>query len=192
MSNEEREAVAADMLPRVRRMARKRAGVVDAAELESVGGVAVAEALDTFDPDRGTTVRQHCTATVIGRMKDAIRQAGGSRRKVKLPHVRPFATDAETGEQMVPADRRAVDPAASAVARERLAALCSPGEAAVKAAALRAAMFGAVTAADIGDVMKGLVGRAKGSDKSARLLLQLVGLTEPLPAIVPVAAEDVA
>ena len=165
-----------------RRTARKRPGL-DPDELESAGGEAIVEAEGTWDPARATWLT-HVKTVAGSRMTDALRAHSG--RPGRRPAAARLPEDPETGEPLPLADRRQADPAALAAAREPLAApgrrvvsvsrlrgeLPPPDVVADKVAALREAMFAAVTPADVGAVMAGVVEKARGGDlKAAKLLL---------------------
>lgn len=172
----DREELARQVWPLARRKAvgyARRYPHLDPQEFESAAGAAVAEALDTFDPGRGVTVRQHVTMTVRARLKDALRAATkgrGDRGNQGL--LVPFPRNAD-GQVLEPADRRAADPAALAAAAEGFP---DPALVAAQAARLKAATLAALTPQDVADVVRAVVDRAKGGHvPSATLVLALAG-----------------
>jgi hypothetical protein len=159
------------------RLARRLPRGYDRDDLESVGNEAAVEALaryDAADPDRFRAVLR---LTIRNRMKSFIAQVGGLHRKSRAKEV-GFPVCAETGEPVELPDRRAADPAERAAAREGAFSLARvarrtppPDRVAERVVALREAMFAAVSAGDVAEVMAGLVRDAKAGDAKARKLL---------------------
>lgn len=156
---------------------------VSAEDLESLGGEVLLSAAAEYDgPDDGW--RRWAKYYLRNRMRDFIRKA----RKVASRRA-PLETETEEGDFLPRPDPRVADPADLAAAREalqprraghvsvgRLAkTLPSPTEVANKVTELRAAMFGALDVAKIGDMMASLQERAgKGDLKAIKLLVDLL------------------
>ena len=172
----DRNELARQVWPLARRKAvgyARRYPHLDPQEFESAAGAAVAEALDTFDPGRGVTVRQHVAVTVSGRLKDALRGATKGRgERGNQGLLVPFQRNAD-GQVLEPTDPRAADPAAVVAAAEGLP---DPNLVAAQAARLRAAVVASVTPQDVAEIMQAVVKRAKtGHVPSATLVLALAG-----------------
>lgn len=158
-------------------------------DLKSAGNEALIHAATTFDPDdarnaAGGGWRTYARHAVKTAMKGVIRQAR-TRRQV------PLVIHTADGDELPRADPKATDPAQVAEARELVAApaavvrrrgrvspfagLPDPQQVATQAVALRDAMYAAVSADDVGDIMRAVVRKAKGGDlKATRLLLDTV------------------
>lgn len=153
-------------------------------DMESAGGEGLAVGLRTFDPGRGVKLRTHLTNTIRHAIQDAVRghvgrSAGGGRRR--MYGAGGLTVSLDEREESIVADTRIGDPADIAAAREVVLAprrgrelgadLPAPAEVAARVATLRAAMFGAIDAADVGEIMAGMVAKAKGGNVAAAKLV---------------------
>lgn len=148
-------------------------------DLESVGNESLVESAAEYDPGAGVPFKPYARQ----RMKWAMMHAC---RKQRDRSARPLQLEFDGEAMPPPADPKAGDPTEIAAAREPLAhprrqrcrlarTLPAPDQVADQVAALRAAMFGAVAAEDMAEVMQGVVARAKdGSAKDVKLLLDLL------------------
>ncbi len=180
----------AGMVPAVRRIARRVAGRTghDAGDLEGAGYEALCEVADANPDATPDGYRAIAAVAAERRMVDAVRAASavrnggpgrrGTGRRVTAVDLRPDDADPA---RPPPADPRAADPADLAAARELVLApptapaLPPPAEVAERVTRLRAAMFAAVSEADVGAVMAGVVARAKdGSHRDVRIVLDLL------------------
>ena len=155
-------------------------------DLESVGGEAVVEALALYDPGAGT-FEKFVTGTIRNRMKSFLRTAWRRGRVVT-------SIGGEENCTMDSRDRTADDPADVAEANEAVAvhrstasgatrltvdqiagALPPPDIVAARVAQLRAALFGSITAADVGDIMVSVMDKAKAGDlRAAKVVIDLI------------------
>lgn len=163
---------------------------MDRDDMDGAAALGLAQSLNTYDPDGGASPKTWCGKRVVGAIRDAIRDAtggrvGGARHQAGRPVLLAGCDRGEGTEGVTVADVRQADPADIAAAREMVVRprgrrelapdLPSPGEVATRVTELRAAMFAAVTPADIGDVMAGVVERAKaGNLSAARMLIDLL------------------
>lgn len=181
----DREGMILDARPLVRRAARALTPPpgLTADDLESAGYAAVCRAADRFDPALGVPWPAYAATQARREMVDEIRRWCGRTGGKLAAGLEP--DDGEGGRLSLPADPRANDPGEIAAARETLArprrvkdlaaGLPTPAEVADQVTRLRAAMFGAVTEADVGQIMAGVVARAKdGSPRDVKLVLDLL------------------
>lgn len=166
-----RNDLAREVWPLVRRKAvgaARRHPRVDPQEFESAAGAALAEAIDTHDPETGVTFRQHVVTVVNRRLKDIVGHAYGVDNATLRPVHGQMPVDADGVLVPLP-DGRADDPAAIAVASEGFP---DPNRVAAQAARLRAAVVASVTPQDVAEIMQAVVKRAKtGHVPSATLVL---------------------
>lgn len=155
-------------------------------DLQSAGGLALARAVQQFDPQLGFPFAHYAARCVRGAMLEEVRkQARRNKRQQPLE-----AEDDEGRRTVLLPDGRAADPSEVAEVRELVAPrkkrstvvltqvrAGSPADAEVAqmVARLRLAMFGGVSEQDVAAVMKGLVERARqGNVPAARLLLDYI------------------
>lgn len=179
MTDDDREQLAAYGLRIARRKARQthqRRPSLDKDDLESAGAMAAAMAIDDYDPDRGTTIRQHVAANVDMAVKAAAR--AGTPRGVANGRARSvvavkFSADPVTGQTLLPADRSLHEPAALLAAAEGLP---DPGVIAAAAAKQRAAWVAAFSVDDIREAADALKKRAvTGNLQAIKLMHQMTG-----------------
>lgn len=176
-----REAL--DIIPWQARRFPKLPPGVSADDLESAGHEGLVNAIHTFDPDGAAGWRTYARACIKNAMRNAIRDARAGVRGRSVP----LEVRTADGEEFPRVDRRATDPADVAAARELIlapgprrvrdlaAGLPTPAEVADRVVALRAAMFGAISEQDVGDVMQTVVGKAKAGDlRAAKLITDLL------------------
>lgn len=156
---------------------------VSAEDLESLGGeVLLAAAVEYDGPDDGW--RRWAKFYLRNRMRGFVSQA---RKRSRLRA--PLEVETEEGDFLPRVDPRVADPSDLAATRETLQpkrsqhvsvgqlakALPSPAEVANKVTELRAAMFGALDAQKVRDMMTALQERAgKGDLKAIKLLVDLL------------------
>lgn len=170
--------IALDLVPwQASRFPRLPAGITRD-DLESAGQEALVHAATAFDPQGEAGWRTYARVCVKQAMKAVIAKAR-TRRQV------PLTIRTADGDELPRADPKAADPARVAEARELVAAprrrrdpfadLPAPQAVAAQAVALRGAMYAAVSAEDVGAIMRAVVAKAKGGDlKATRLLLDTV------------------
>lgn len=168
---------ALDLVPwQASRFPRLPAGITRD-DLESAGQEALVHAATAYDPQGEAGWRTYARVCVKQAMRAVVRHAR-TRRQVPLTIRTP------DGDELPRADPKAADPAQVAEARELVAPrrrrdpfadLPAPQAVAAQAVALRDAMYAAVSAEDVGDIMRAVVRKAKGGDlKATRLLLDTV------------------
>lgn len=166
-----RNELAREVWPLVRRKAvgaARRHPRIDPQEFESAAGAALAEAIDTHDPEAGVTFRQHVVTVVNRRLKDIVSHAYGVDNVTLRPVHGQMPVDADGVLVPLP-DGRADDPAAIAVAADGFP---DPNLVAAQAARLRATVVASVTPQDMAEIMQAVVKRAKaGHVPSATLVL---------------------
>lgn len=185
MSTAARDSLIEQALPLVPIAARKFPRLppgINVEDLESAGNEALVEAAARYDPAGGVPWKNFAYAGLKRAMQNAVR----SQRRHPTAALQPV----HEGEELPPPrDPKAADPGDTAAARElvrrprqRLSArslgAVLPGPAAVadQVTRLRAAMFGAVSEADVADVMQSVVAKAKGGNMgAAKLLVDLLG-----------------
>lgn len=158
-------------------------------DLVSEANVVLCRVADQHDPARGDFFA-FAAAVARNAVLQLLERLGAEKRGGGATTV-PLQAEAADGEAFgPPADARAADPAEIAAVRESLApparrrhlsvrqireTLPTPGEVADQVVRLRAAMFAAVSEADVGDVMQAVVREAKaGCPKAAKLLIDLL------------------
>lgn len=191
MRIETRDARIADALDLVawqaRRFPRLPRGITTD-DLESAGNEALIHAATTWDDEGEIPWRTWARKCVRNAMLLQIRHAR-TRRSA------PLEVEGEDGELLPRADPRAADPAELASAREvfsappaastptpgrprrhiSLSGAPDPAAVAIRATALREAMFGAIRDEDAADVVRQVMEKAKGGDlKAARLFFDLL------------------
>ena len=155
---------------------------IDIDDLESVGGEALAKAAAEFDAGSGLEFKTFARYAAKRAMENFIKSARTSHKRVGH-----FPADPETGVQMVPADRAAATPDRLAEGRELVPAkkqyitvsrveATSPDSAEVahRVTEYQNALHAALTPADVGDVVKMVVGKAKGGSlRAAKMVIDL-------------------
>lgn len=185
MNTQARDALIEQAMPLVPIAARKFPRLppgINAEDLESAGNEALLEAAARYDPACGVPWKNFAYTGLKRAMQNAVR----AQRRHPTAALQPV----HDGEELPPPrDPRAADPGEAAAARElvrrprqRLSArslgevLPSPAAVADQVTRLRAAMFGAVSEADVADVMQSVVAKAKGGNMgAAKLLVDLLG-----------------
>lgn len=179
------ESLIAAALPLVPIAARKFPRLppgINVEDLESAGHEALVEAAARFDPACGVPWKNFAYKGLKLVMQNAVRD----QRRRAAAALQPVVD----GEELPPPrDPRAADPGEAAAARELVRrprrslsarslgeALPDPAAVADQVTRLRAAMFGAVSEADVADVMQSVVAKAKGGNMgAAKLLVDLLG-----------------
>lgn len=152
-------------------------------DLQSAGGEAVTEALVKYDEASGVSFKTFCRTLVRSRMLDAIK--AGRRYESKAGQLQVTSADGSTAA--LPADKKALDPAAVAERRDGAKrrvttrvqdiakTMPGPDEVAQRVVELRSAMFSSISAGDVSAVMGAIVQRAKSGDlKAAGMLFDLL------------------
>jgi RNA polymerase sigma-B factor len=94
-----REELVTIYLPMARRMARRYAGVVEPYDdLIQVASVGLLQAIDRFDPERGTPFVAFAKPTILGELKRYFRDKVWTIRVPRVLHDRMAAIDAATEE----------------------------------------------------------------------------------------------
>lgn len=101
----ERDATIASYLPLVRKIARRIKRLVSGLDLDDLigdGSVGLIRAIDTFDPQRGTLLRQYARRLIVGAMLNGIRRmdpvSERARRIARDGENRRYAIAVERGE----------------------------------------------------------------------------------------------
>lgn len=101
----ERDATIASYLPLVRKIARRIKRLVSGLDLDDLigdGSVGLIRAIDTFDPQRGTLLRQYARRLIVGAMLNGIRRmdpvSERARRIAREGENQRYAIAMERGE----------------------------------------------------------------------------------------------
>lgn len=179
-TRDDRIVSAVDLIPwQSMRFPRLPRGI-DRDDLESAGQEALIHAATTFDPDAGTPWKSFARVCIRNAMRNVIATARSRRHS-------PLDIELDDGSLVPRADPRAGDPGEIAAAREMIAAPRAgrrhvtlsndpdPAAVASRAAAIREAMFAAISAEDAAAIIRQVADKArKGDLKAARLFFDLV------------------
>jgi DNA-directed RNA polymerase sigma subunit (sigma70/sigma32) len=154
---------------------------LNAEDLESAGNEALLDAAIRFDESAGVPWKNFAYQRIKWAMQKAVRK----HRQTVASSLQP-EIDGET--MSLPVDPKSSSPLAIAEARELVTrrqpklsirsmeqSLPDPAAVADQVTKLRAAMFGAISADDVADVMQSVVSKAKGGDlKASKLVMDLL------------------
>lgn len=172
-----RDELIAEAMPLIAMAARKfkLPPGLNVDDLESAGNEAVLEAATRFDPAGGSAWKNYAWRGIKMAMRNVVA------RKRHMATLQPVIDGKELAP---PIDRKASDPSEIAEARELVrrprrqlsvrriqSNLPSPCEVADQVTRLRSAMFGAVSEADVTEVMEAVLRKAKAGDMRAATMI---------------------